>query len=658
MARVHRKGAVTNDAGAGEELRRAKERLELALRGANDGIWDWDLATGEMYFSPRWKEILGYADAELENHIDSWRALVHPDDTPVIATAMAEVTRGRTDKVELEYRLRHKDGSFRHVVSRSLVVRDARGDAVRVVGTHSDITDRKAAQASLASAASLLRATLESTADGILVVDLDGRISAYNRRFADMWRIQEEVLASTDDSTALNFVLPQLVDPEGFLDKVHQLYRNADASSFDVLHFKDGRVFERYSQPQRLGEDIVGRVWSFRDVTDARRTEESLRRAQKLDALGTLAGGIAHEFNNLLLAITGNVHLAVADLPPGHPAHTSLAEISRASTRAIELVRRILAFGRPGERRGEALDLGSVVEEALRFVRATLPAMIDIGIQRAPGLPLVVADAGEMHQIIVNLATNAAHAIGQRRGRIAVTLDRADGAPSLPAELAAGDYLHLRLQDNGCGMDSLTLERIFDPFFTTRPTGQGAGLGLSVVHGIMKSCGGAVAVESQPGVGSTVHLYFPSAGAPKGAAAPSLPAPARGRGQRVLYVDDDDALVFLVTRSLTRMGYAVTGCQDPTAALAQFRAAPQEFDVIVTDIAMPVLSGFDLASAARVARPDIPIVMTSGYVRAENRETAARLGVEAVIPKPDTVHELARTLANLFDGRASGRLGN
>lgn len=643
-------GSDTGAPGTPEALRQTVERLEFALRGANDGIWDWDLTSGAIYYSPRWKEILGYADAEFENDIESWRALVHPDDTAAISGAMRDVTRGRSDTVKLEYRLRHKDGSFRHLLSRSFVLRDAAGAPVRLVGTHTDVTDRKEAEARLAASASLLRATLESTADGILVVDRNGRISAHTQRFAELWRIPADVLATADDAAALHAVLEQLADQQAFLDKVRQLYLDVEASSFDVLHFKDGRVFERYSQPQRLGDAIVGRVWSFRDVTEARRTEESLRRAQRLDALGTMAGGIAHEFNNILLAISGNAQLAAMDLAADHAAQTSLTEIARATNRAIDLVRRILAFSRPDERRRDPLDLGPVVEEALRLVRATLPAMIEIGLARGAEIPPVTTNAGEIHQLIVNLATNAAHAIGQRRGTIMVALDPADTTTrEAPVGLVAGEFVRLRVQDDGCGMNEATRERIFDPFFTTKPTGQGSGLGLSVVHGIMRSHGGAVAVSSRPGVGTTVDLYFPAAAVTPAANPREQRVPTPGRGQRVLYIDDDEALVFLITRALTRMGYAVTGCHDPGAALVHFRTAPSDFDVVVTDIAMPMMSGFEVASELRRARPDIAIIMTSGYVRPEHEAAAAHLGVAAMIPKPETVHELAHVLAELFN---------
>lgn len=384
------------------------------------------------------------------------------------------------------------------------------------------------------------------------------------------------------------------------------------------------------------------------DVTERKRSEAQRLRSQKLEGLGTLAGGIAHDFNNILLAIAGNAKLAIADLPPDHAVQESLAEIAKASSRATQLVRRILTFSRPDEMKRQVCELRPIVEEALKLVRATLPATIAVRQIYSPNLPAVLADSTQIHQIIVNLTTNAAHAIGAKSdGMIEIRLDAAqltsdDMSPSLT--LPEGNYVRLYISDNGCGMDRATLECIYDPFFTTKGPGEGTGLGLSVVHGIMKSHDGGIAVYSEPGRGTAFRLFFPAAGSPV-AIAQQAPRPEqRVCTERVLYVDDEQALVMLVTRTLGRLGYKVTGQTDPLAAVALFRSDPTAFDVIVTDLAMPQLSGFDLSSQILAIRPDIPIVMTSGYVRPEDQQRAVQLGVRDLILKPDTIDQLGRTL--------------
>jgi PAS domain S-box-containing protein len=389
------------------------------------------------------------------------------------------------------------------------------------------------------------------------------------------------------------------------------------------------------------------------DITAKKRAEALQLRSQKLESLGTLSGGIAHDFNNILLAITGNAKLAIADLPREHPVQQSLAEIAKAGVRATDLVRRILTFSRPGEIKRHILELQPVVEEALKLVRATLPATIDFRTSFAPNLPTVLADSTQIHQIIVNLATNAAHAIGRKSdGVIEVRLEAArltadDASPGL--NLPEGSYVRLFISDNGCGMDRATLDRIYDPFFTTKAPGEGTGLGLSVVHGIMKNHDGGIAVYSEPQRGTAFRLFFPAAGLAPAAVPEAHSEVQRQSTEKILYVDDEESLVILVTRTLERLGYKVTGEANSVRALELFRSNPAAFDAVVTDLAMPQLSGFDLATQLLAVRPNIPIVMTSGYVRPEDQERALNMGIRDLILKPDTIEQLGRTLARLLN---------
>ncbi|HEY0686049.1 MAG TPA: ATP-binding protein [Steroidobacter sp.] len=399
-------------------------------------------------------------------------------------------------------------------------------------------------------------------------------------------------------------------------------------------------------QPTRL-------IGATIDVTARRQAEEALHHAQKIEALGTLAGGIAHDFNNILLAIAGNTRLAMQDLPDDHPVQQGLAEIAKATARATDLVNRILTFSRQSECRREILQLQPAVEEAIKLLRATLPAMIEINCNFAEGLPPVRADATQIHQIIINLVTNAAHAIGDgAAGCITLSLDEAQVAQSeaVSPELKAGRYVRLSVTDTGSGMDKATLDRAFDPFFTTKPVGRGTGLGLSVVDGIMRNHEGSVIVSSEPGRGTTFRLYFPAA-EPASEARPTHEdvTTAEGRGRRVMYIDDEEALVYLMTRVLEKSGYQVTGFSDAEQALQVLRARSRDFDVVVTDLSMPGMSGFNVARAIQEIRADLPVVVTSGYVRAEDRDKARELGVRDLVLKPDTVEELARVLEKVFE---------
>jgi len=383
--------------------------------------------------------------------------------------------------------------------------------------------------------------------------------------------------------------------------------------------------------------------------------EAQLRQAQKMEALGTLAGGIAHDFNNLLSTIAGNAQLASDDAHAGRIAHDSISEILRAAQRAKDLVQRILAFSRPQEQRLAPVQLGPVLVEAVRLLRSTLPAGVELSFLDTSQLPDVRADGSQIHQVVMNLVTNAWHALEGRAGRIAIsaelkTLDMPLVIATPP--LNAGEYVRISVIDDGKGMDETTAARIFEPFYTTKAPGQGTGLGLAVVHGIVRSHGGGIVVTSEPGCGSRFDVYLPvspeEAEVAKPTANVSAPTQAQGHGEHILYVDDDEALVYLVERFLQRLGYRVSGYTLATDALAAFRADPHTFDLIITDSNMPGMSGLELARELLKVRADAAVVLTSGYLRTEEIEKARALGVMDVILKPNTIEELGPTLKRVL----------
>jgi CheY-like chemotaxis protein len=372
-----------------------------------------------------------------------------------------------------------------------------------------------------------------------------------------------------------------------------------------------------------------------------------------------LAGGVAHDFNNILLAISGNADLATVDLPPEHPSRENLQQISASCTRARDLVRQILSFSRPGEPTRTAVSPRSVVQEAVQLLRSTVPATVELRTEFSPDVPAILADASQVHEVLVNLGMNAAHAIGHKPGCIVfgtdvATIAEEDSSGTSPA-LNPGKYVRLSVQDDGSGMDSVTMERLFDPFFTSKPKGQGTGLGLSVAHGIVESHNGGIAVESQLERGTTFHVYFPATEEPVavGKATPS-PQAAQRDGVRVLYIDDEKPLVLLAKQFLKRSGYIVTGHTEAKQALEDFRKRPHDFDVVVTDLAMPQMSGFDLTRELLALRSDVLVILTSGYMKPEDEDQARQLGVHEVIIKPDTITRLQQVLAELFPESATG----
>lgn len=405
-----------------------------------------------------------------------------------------------------------------------------------------------------------------------------------------------------------------------------------------------------------MGLDITERVHA---EADRNQLEAQLLEAQKMEAIGTLAGGIAHDFNNILGAIIGNAVLARQDVGAGHRALVSLDEIYKASQRAKDLVQQILTFSRKQPQQLQIRPLGPVVEDAVKLLRSTLPAGVELAASISD-IPLYVhADATQIQQVLLNLCTNAWHAMDGRAGRIEIGLETvaldAAAVSTLPG-LQAGPHVCLSVSDNGCGMDAATQARIFEPFFTTKAVNRGTGLGLSVVHGIVKAHHGAISLESVPGAGTTFRIYFPAIAGP---CAEALPKPAvagsaRGSGQHVLYLDDDEAMVFLVTRMLEGFGYRVSGYEIAEQALAAVRAAPGDFDLVVTDFNMPGLSGLEVAQELARMRPDLPVVITSGYITEELRANAHQAGVRHLIYKPNTVDTLCEIIQRLLIAGSSG----
>jgi signal transduction histidine kinase len=477
-----------------------------------------------------------------------------------------------------------------------------------------------------------IHSIIDASMDAILVVDKAGKVRFVNRAVEDLFgRPAAEIVARP-------FCFP--------LD-------DGQASEVEITR-QDGSttLAEMRVVPTEWDGERIHLAF-LRDVTERKQMEQALQRADKMQALGTLAGGIAHDFNNILLTVSGNAKLALQELPEDHPAHLSVLEIAKAGSRAVALTRKILSFSRQEESKRQLMGLEPVLEAAVTWLRSTLPPGIEIRKNFLPGLPQISADPVQVHEIIVNLANNAVDAMGNQPGILELSaspIKLSGSGSSLSSKLLPGPYVKLSIKDSGPGMDKPTLGRVFEPFFTTKPQGRGTGMGLAVVHGIVKNHLGEVTAYSEVGKGTVFNLYFPAE--ETDGAMPAEHTRARGHGQRILYVDDEEPLVLLITRTLKKMGYEVTGFTNPEEALRSFGQHPQDFDAMVTDLSMPSMSGTDLAQAVLQIRPDLPVVLTSGYIRAQDQEVAKRVGVRELILKPDTVEDLGDTLHRLL-GRAA-----
>jgi PAS domain S-box-containing protein len=422
-------------------------------------------------------------------------------------------------------------------------------------------------------------------------------------------------------------------------------------------------LFEEWAFYRSDGSEAIGEVHIsvtpdgltlavVRDVTERRRSERAkeradaaLRHSQKMAAIGTLAGGIAHDFNNLLAIIHGNASFVQDGLGAGHEMYEALDDLLIASRRARDLIKRILTFSRQGETSMSELNPRPTIAEALRLLRSTIPAGVELAIALDEDAPLVLGDATQLHQVVVNLVTNAWQALDGRPGRVSVSLTSRHLPENFHPDLHEGPHLVLAVHDTGRGIDPKNISRIFEPFFTTKEL-EGTGLGLSVVHGVVRGHHGAITVDREPSPGTTFTVYLPALARTGLTAVKSdTELVRRGDGQRVLLIDDEPALVASMTRQLTQLGYRPSGFSDPREAVALFFMDPSNFDLVLTDHAMPRMSGIEVAFAIHERVPGLPIILSSGLLTDEEIAEARRAGVADILPKPSSIEELGQVLA-------------
>ncbi|SMC69130.1 Signal transduction histidine kinase [Desulfocicer vacuolatum DSM 3385] len=390
------------------------------------------------------------------------------------------------------------------------------------------------------------------------------------------------------------------------------------------------------------------------DITREKDMEAQLQHAHKMEAIGTLSGGIAHDFNNILGIILGNMELAMDDVPDWNPARLNLQEIKTATLRAKDVVRQLLSFSRKTEVNRKPIAINALAGESVALLRASIPTTIEIKSKIPETLPAIDADATQIQQIILNLSTNGAHAMENRQGTLTISLDTMHLQKEFQLsqhfkKMPPGEYVRLTVHDTGGGIDPAIMEKIFDPYFTTKDVGKGTGLGLAVVHGIVSNHDGAIAIDSSPEKGTKVHVIFPAV--PHGpGTVPATDHAIPGGNEHILFVDDEPSLLKLAHKMLERLGYKVTCHNTPRNALAQFTTTPRDFDLVITDMTMADLSGDELARNLLEIRPEIPIILCTGFTEKINALDAASLGIRRFLAKPLDRHELATAVREVLDG--------
>jgi len=679
---------ITDQMETRRDLLASRERLQLALDAARDGVWDWDIPTGSMVYNQAWAEMLGYALEEVQPDKSAWLTLVHPEDHAQAAARVAAHLKGESPVYEAEVRLRHKDGHYLWVLDRGKVVaRDQHGQPARMTGTHRNITARKEAELALEirnriaevflthpgrdTYRDILEVICEASSSpaGLFgVVDSDGGVSIKAGHPAG--------LASLSLSTDSEEFPEQTLD--GQLSRAlarRESIRREGPISVDSQHHS---LHSLLAVPIVIHEQVIGMVMCADRATDYTSSEQAfleslagyiapilhsrlesetketqLRQAQKMEALGALAGGIAHDFNNILQAIMGFTTLAREDCPAEGTLAADLDRVLKATGRGKELVQRILLFSRREEQERQPVAPGPIVAEAVNLLRPSMPSTIEIMATIDENCGEISADPSQINQAVMNLATNAYHAMEVEGGTLEIELFPLAGAlapSSLPRHLLNQDLVVLTVSDSGCGMNPETLDRLFDPFFTTKDVGKGTGLGLSVVHGIVTAHYGAIQVESQPGVGTTVTVYLP--GLESVVDEQTTSQATEDHGYRILFVDDEEDIAAIGKALLEKQGHQVTSLTDGAAALTELMLHPSNYDLVITDLTMPRLTGLQLADKLAEIRLGLPVIIITGVGDQPGDLAIDHPTVHGVIRKPFGGDDLRATVNRVMASSA------
>ncbi len=549
--------------------------------------------------------------------------------------------------------LRGGEGAYVSAIASPLF--DSNGNQIGAIQSIRDVTERRRVEDALSRAEEKYRSIFENAIEGIFQTTPDGRIISANPAFARIlgYSSPEELLNTVTDISRQVYVnlenraeLLRLVEERGVLRE------------FEVRFVRKDKSTAWITLNVRAVRDSAGQIiyleGTAQDITERKELESRFLQMQKMDAIGTLAGGIAHDFNNILAAIFGYTEVAQGETD--QPAvRACLERILEACDRAKNLVGQILTFSRKTDMETRSVDMVSMVTEALNLLRATLPSTIRIRPIFAPRVYAVLADPTQIHQVVINLCTNAAHAMRERGGVLEIGLDNVEITPQtkpVRPDLNVGPYVKLTVSDTGTGIPPEVMHRIFDPFFTTKKRGEGTGLGLSVVYGIIKGCGGTVTVQSESGVGSVFAVYLPATGHDAEWKEPTQEPVPLGT-EKILLVDDENPLAEAGRLMLQGLGYQVMATTDSGKALEVFRNRPDQFDLVVTDMTMPGLTGADLSREILKIRPDIPVIILTGFSELINKEKAQALGVRALAMKPLSRTNVARLIRNVLDDHES-----
>ena len=623
--------AIVEDFTLRREAAREIFMLAQALRSIRDCVSITDMEDNTLFINEAFSKTYGYEQEELVGKpISVVRSASNPP--AVVSKILPETLKGGWEGEILN---RRKDGTEFHVHLITSVVRDRDGNAIALIGAATDITERKKAEAQLRESEERYRSLIDTARDVIFTANPHGVITSLNQAF--------ELLTGWQRSDWLGKTYYDLFhseDVEGSRQYFLQALRNEKLPVREIrIHKKEGGfvVGEFTITPQRVRGNVVGLIGVARDVTERKRLEDQYRHAQKMESLGTLAGGIAHDFNNILAIILG--HASLIPRNQGNPAKqtANIDAVVQASHRGAALVRQLLTFASKSDILFESVQLNEAVTETTRLLGETFPKTIAISLQLEENLPPIIADQNQLHQLLLNLCINARDAMPKGGTlSIATAFVKNEAMSNRFPDIGSKTYIVLRVSDTGLGMDQATKRRIFEPFFTTKEEGKGTGLGLATVYGIVESHGGFVDVDSEVGVGSTFHVYFPMHSVAEegtnvlGISFDDVP----GGSETILIVEDEDMLLEMLKTILVSKGYQVLTASDGIEAVDIYSLHKDDIDLVVTDIGLPRLAGSELFLRLKQNNPRIRVVLATGFLEPSLKAEMIKAGAKEIIQKP------------------------
>ena len=609
-----------------------------------------------VYVNKKCEDIMGYTREEFLAPDFNYLDLIAPESVELVQANFNRHLNG--EEVEpYEYRLISKSNKKIDGIITSKLINY--GGEPALLGIVTDISERKQAERELRKSEEKFRLAFQNSPIGMSLCHMDGAIIQTNSAFCRM--------LGYEGSELKRLTFQDVTHPED-LEKLMPYYEKCirgeiDSFQLDKRYIKKDGEFIWVNLTVAIikdhGEQPLHALIMVDDITEAkmaeenrRRLEAQLRQAQKMEAIGTLAGGIAHDFNNILGAIIGYSEMAIYDTEEGSMVRHNMEQVLKAGHRAKDLVKQILAFSRKSEQDKKIILITPIVKEVLKLLRASLPTTIEIRQHIEPDLGAIFADPTQIHQVMMNLGTNSAHAMAEAAGVLDVSLSNVELGPENASQfpdLEHGRYVALVVRDTGHGMDAATLDRIFDPYFTTKTKEKGTGMGLAVVHGIVKGLNGGLKVASKPGKGTSFTILFPRKTSEIQFDSEELKALPTGN-ERILFVDDEETLIDLGKNMLAKLGYQVVTHTSPIEAIKAFQAHPEKFDLTISDMTMPNLTGDMLAKALLKIRPEIPIIICTGFSEQISEEKVNSIGITGFLMKPLTICELAHTVRRVLDG--------